>query len=48
MRAKIIAANWKMNMEYPEGLALFSDMIDLIHMEVTGLRQTVVCCPFIH
>jgi triosephosphate isomerase len=48
MRAKIIAANWKMNMEYPAGLALFSDMIDLIQTEVKGLQQTVVCCPFIH
>jgi len=48
MRAKIIAANWKMNMEYPAGLALFSDMIDMIRTEVTGLQQTVVCCPFIH
>jgi triosephosphate isomerase len=48
MRTKIIAANWKMNMEYPEGLALFSNMIGMIHGEVTGFQQTVVCCPFIH
>jgi triosephosphate isomerase (TIM) len=48
MRAKIIAANWKMNMDYPAGLALFSDMIAMIHSEVTGAQQTVVCCPFIH
>jgi triosephosphate isomerase len=48
MRGKIIAANWKMNMKYPAGLALFSEMIDMIHTEVTGPQQTVVCCPFIH
>jgi len=48
MRAKIIGANWKMNMEYPAGVALFSDMIDMIRTEVTGIQQTVVCCPFIH
>ena len=35
-------------MEYPAGLALFSDMIDMIHTEVTGFQQTVICCPFIH
>jgi triosephosphate isomerase (TIM) len=45
---KIITANWKMNMEYPAGLALFSGVIDMIHAEVTGAQQTVVCCPFIH
>jgi triosephosphate isomerase len=48
MRTKIIAANWKMNMEYPAGLALFSAVIDMIHKEVKGLQQTVVCCPYIH
>jgi len=48
MRTKIIAANWKMNMEYPAGIALFSEMIEMIRKEVTGLQQSVVCSPFIH
>jgi triosephosphate isomerase len=48
MRKKIIAANWKMHMDYPAGLALFSGMIDLIDTEVTGVQRTVICCPFIH
>ena len=48
MRVKMTAANWKMNMDYPMGLALFSDIIAMIHTEVTGSQQTVVCCPFIH
>jgi triosephosphate isomerase len=37
-----------MNLDYPAGLALFSDMLAMIHREVTGIRHIVVCCPFIH
>ncbi len=48
MRKKIIAANWKMNMDYDAGLALFSDVINLISAEATGLQQTIICAPFIH
>jgi triosephosphate isomerase len=48
MRKKIVAGNWKMNMDYEEGLSLFSEVINMAHDEVTGKQQVVVCSPFIH
>src|ERR1700712_4174312 len=48
MRKKIIAGNWRMNMDYQEGLSLFSEVINMAHDEVTGKQMVVVCSPFIH
>ncbi len=48
MRKKIVAGNWKMNLDYQEGLSLFSEVINMVHDEVTGKQQVVVCSPFIH
>jgi triosephosphate isomerase len=48
MRKKIIAGNWKMNLDYNEGLSLFSEVINMVKDEVTGSQQAVVCSPFIH
>ena len=48
MRKKVIAANWKMNEDYFEGLSLFTDIIKLTQNEVTGNQQVIVCPPFIH
>ncbi|WP_158826327.1 triose-phosphate isomerase [Mucilaginibacter lacusdianchii] len=48
MRKKIVAGNWKMNMDYNEGLALFSEIANMVKDEVTGSQQAVVCSPFIH
>ena len=48
MRKKIFAGNWKMNMDYEEGLSLFSEVINMVHDEVTGKQHVVVCSPFIH
>jgi triosephosphate isomerase len=48
MRKKIVAGNWKMNLDYQEGLSLFSEVINMIKDEVTGNQQAVVCSPFIH
>jgi len=48
MRTKVIAANWKMNKDYSEGLTLFSEVIQLIQEEVTGDQEIIVCPPFIH
>ncbi|MVN89526.1 triose-phosphate isomerase [Mucilaginibacter aquatilis] len=48
MRKKIVAGNWKMNMDYNEGLALFSEIVNMVKDEVTGQQQAVVCSPFIH
>src|SRR5476651_7677 len=48
MRKKIVAGNWKMNLDYNEGLSLFSEVINMVKDEVTGSQQAVVCSPFIH
>src|SRR4051812_12258711 len=48
MRKKIVAGNWKMNMDYNEGLTLFSEVINMVKDEATGNQQVVVCSPFIH
>ena len=48
MRKKIVAGNWKMNIDYNEGLALFSEITNMIKDEVTGAQEAVVCSPFIH
>lgn len=48
MRKKIVAGNWKMNLDYNEGLGLFSEIINMIKDEVTGTQEAVICSPFIH
>nr|WP_050982200.1 triose-phosphate isomerase [Mucilaginibacter paludis] len=48
MRNKVIAANWNMNDSYLKGLALFSEMLKLVHEEVKGNREIIICPPFIH
>lgn len=48
MRKKIVAGNWKMNLDYNEGLALFSEIANMVKDEITGSQQAVVCSPFIH
>lgn len=46
MRQKIVAGNWKMNLEYNEGLAIFSEVINIVNDEVTGPQTAIVCCPY--
>ena len=48
MRKKIVAGNWKMNLDYNEGVALFSEITNMVKDEVTGKQGVVVCSPFIH
>jgi len=48
MRKKIVAGNWKMNLDYTEGLSLFSEVINIVKDEITGTQEAVVCSPFIH
>jgi triosephosphate isomerase len=48
MRKKIVAGNWKMNLDYNEGLSLFSEIVNMVKDEVTGNQIAVVCSPFIH
>ncbi|MVN22342.1 triose-phosphate isomerase [Mucilaginibacter arboris] len=46
MRQKIVAGNWKMNLEYNEGLSIFSEVINMVNDEVTGKQSAIVCCPY--
>jgi triosephosphate isomerase len=48
MRQKIVAGNWKMNMDYNEGLTLFNEVAGLIKQDITGTQQAIICSPFIH
>ncbi|WP_419702056.1 triose-phosphate isomerase [Mucilaginibacter sp. NFX135] len=48
MRKKIVAGNWKMNLDYNEGLGVFSEIINMIKDEATGTQEAVICSPFIH
>ncbi len=48
MRKSIVAGNWKMNMGLKEGIALFSEISELVKAEVKGDQGVVICPPFIH
>src|SRR5690606_23265615 len=48
MRKKIVAGNWKMNLDYQQGLSLFSEIVNMVKDEVRGNQHVVVCSPFIH
>jgi triosephosphate isomerase (TIM) len=48
MRKKIVAGNWKMNMDYASGISLFSEIVNMVSDEATGEQQVVVCPPYIH
>ncbi|WP_316767809.1 triose-phosphate isomerase [Pedobacter frigiditerrae] len=48
MRKKIVAGNWKMNLEYSEGISLFSEIVNMVRDEKKGDQTVVICSPFIH
>lgn len=48
MRKKIVAGNWKMNMDYPAGISLFSEIITMMKDEVRGEHEVIICTPYIH
>ena len=48
MRKKIVAGNWKMNKNYSDGLALFSEVVNMAKDEIRGDQQVIVCAPYIH
>lgn len=48
MRKKIVAGNWKMNLDYEQGLSLFSEIVNMVKDEVVGDQEVVVCSPAIH
>lgn len=35
-----------MNLEYNEGLTIFSEVINMVNDEVTGPQTAIVCCPY--
>ncbi|MFY8019901.1 MAG: triose-phosphate isomerase family protein, partial [Bacteroidia bacterium] len=48
MRKKIIAGNWKMNKNFEEGMALVSEVSNMVNDEYTGSAEVVFIPPFIH
>jgi triosephosphate isomerase len=48
MRKKIVAGNWKMNMDYAEGVSLFSEIVNMVRDEKKGDQQAIICAPYIH
>ncbi|MDO7876840.1 triose-phosphate isomerase [Hymenobacter sp. ASUV-10] len=48
MRQHLVAGNWKMNMTYQDGLALVSEITNMVADEVSGPQapQVVICPPF--
>ncbi|MBC8084224.1 MAG: triose-phosphate isomerase [Hymenobacter sp.] len=48
MRQNLVAGNWKMNTTYQEGLALVSEIINMVQDEVTGPNggPVIICPPF--
>jgi len=48
MRKKIVAGNWKMNMDLDKGTQLFNEIQQLLKEEVNGDQEVIICPPFIH
>jgi len=48
MRKKIVAGNWKMNLDYAEGIALFSEIVNMVKDEKNGAQEAIICAPYIH
>ncbi|RZK40150.1 MAG: triose-phosphate isomerase [Pedobacter sp.] len=48
MRKKIVAGNWKMNMDYSEGISIFSEIVNMVRDEKKGDQIAIICAPYIH
>jgi triosephosphate isomerase (TIM) len=48
MRKKIVAGNWKMNMDLAEGLKLASSIDKYFSEKPSGKATVILCTPFIH
>ncbi len=48
MRKKIVAGNWKMNLNLNEGLDLASSVLKMVNSEKSKLPGVILCTPFIH
>ena len=47
MRKKIVAGNWKMNMDLEEGLK-FAGILDKYFKENPTKTKVILCTPYIH
>lgn len=47
-RKKIVAGNWKMNLDYAEGVSLFSEIVNMVRDEKKGDQIAIICSPYIH
>ena len=47
MRKKIVAGNWKMNLNLQEGVALATELNDMLTAEKPNC-EVIICTPFIH
>jgi triosephosphate isomerase (TIM) len=48
MRKKIVAGNWKMNMDLQEGLKLAKSIDKYFKEKPSGKTEVVICTPYIH
>lgn len=48
MRKKIVAGNWKMNMDLQEGLAFAKSLDDYFREKPSQKAEVIMCTPFIH
>jgi len=48
MRKKIVAGNWKMNMDLNEGLKLAGSIDKYFRENPSGKTEVILCTPFIH
>lgn len=48
MRKKIVAGNWKMNMNYDEGLELAASLDQYFSEKAPSGAEVIICPPFIH
>ncbi len=48
MRKRIVAGNWKMNMDMEQGMSVFSEIVHMVQDERHGLQEVIICPPYIH
>ncbi|MHC1731626.1 MAG: triose-phosphate isomerase [Bacteroidales bacterium] len=48
MRKKIVAGNWKMNMDLNEGVALATELNTFFKANPLSDKEVILCTPFIH
>ena len=48
MRKKIIAGNWKMNIDLEKGIQLFNEIQQLLKEEVKADQEVIICPPYTH